>query len=56
MAQIDDLWRYDGRRTVVTGCGSGIGAAVARQLIELGAEVVGLDLKRPAPGRRPCSG
>src|SRR4051794_23165753 len=48
MVQIDDLWRYDGRRTVVTGCGSGIGAAVARQLIELGAEVVGLDLQRPA--------
>src|ERR1700742_837523 len=48
MAQIDDLWRYDGRRAVVTGCSSGIGAEVARQLTELGAEVVGLDLRRPA--------
>jgi len=48
MGQVDDLWRYDGRRAVVTGCASGIGAAVARQLTELGAEVVGLDLKRPA--------
>jgi NAD(P)-dependent dehydrogenase (short-subunit alcohol dehydrogenase family) len=48
MGQIDDLWRYDGRRAVVTGCGSGIGAEVARQLTELGAEVVGLDLQRPA--------
>ena len=48
MAQIDDLWRYDGRRAVVTGCFSGIGAEVARQLSELGAEVVGLDLRRPA--------
>ena len=48
MAQIDDLWRYDGRRAVVTGCFSGIGAEVARQLTELGAEVVGLDLRRPA--------
>ena len=48
MGRIDDLWRYDGRRAVVTGCGSGIGAEVARQLDELGAEVVGLDLKRPA--------
>src|SRR6478752_2321440 len=48
MAQIDGLWRYDGRRAVVTGCSSGIGAEVARQLIELGAEVIGLDLKRPA--------
>ncbi len=48
MGQIDELWRYDGRRAVVTGCASGIGAEVARQLTELGAEVVGLDLKRPA--------
>jgi NAD(P)-dependent dehydrogenase (short-subunit alcohol dehydrogenase family) len=47
MGQIDDLWRYDGRRAVVTGCASGIGEHVARQLIELGAEVVGLDRRRP---------
>jgi NAD(P)-dependent dehydrogenase (short-subunit alcohol dehydrogenase family) len=45
---IDELWRYDGRRAVVTGCASGIGEHVARQLTELGAEVVGLDVKRPA--------
>src|SRR5271157_5802533 len=43
MGQVDDLWRYDGRRVVVTGCASGIGADVARLLAELGAEVVGLD-------------
>ena len=48
MGQIDELWRYDGRRVVVTGCASGIGAEVARQLSELGAEVVGLDKRRPA--------
>jgi len=48
MGQIDDLLRYDGRRVVVTGCASGIGEHVARQLTELGAEVVGLDLRRPA--------
>jgi NAD(P)-dependent dehydrogenase (short-subunit alcohol dehydrogenase family) len=48
MGQIDDLWRYDGRRVVVTGCASGIGEHVALQLTELGAEVVGLDLRRPA--------
>src|SRR5215212_1645704 len=48
MAQIDDLWRYDGRRAVVTGCSSGIGAEVARQLTELGADVVGLGLQPPA--------
>ncbi len=47
MGAIDELWRYDGRRAVVTGCASGIGAAVARQLVELGAEVIGLDI-RPA--------
>jgi NAD(P)-dependent dehydrogenase (short-subunit alcohol dehydrogenase family) len=48
MTQIDELWRYDGKRVVVTGCASGIGASVARQLTELGAEVVGLDVRRPA--------
>src|SRR5262249_13369577 len=48
MGQIDDLWRYEGRRVVVTGCASGIGEHLARQLTELGAEVVGLDLRRPA--------
>ena len=48
MGQIDDLWRYDGRRAVVTGCSSGIGEHVVRQLTELGADVVGLDKRRPA--------
>jgi NAD(P)-dependent dehydrogenase (short-subunit alcohol dehydrogenase family) len=46
LGQIDELWRFDGRRAVVTGCASGIGAHVVRQLTELGADVVGLD-KRP---------
>jgi NAD(P)-dependent dehydrogenase (short-subunit alcohol dehydrogenase family) len=45
---IDELWRYDGRRAVVTGCASGIGEHVVRQLTELGADVVGLDKRRPA--------
>lgn len=47
MAAIDGLWRYDGRRAVVTGCASGIGEQVVRRLTELGAEVVGLDKGRP---------
>jgi NAD(P)-dependent dehydrogenase (short-subunit alcohol dehydrogenase family) len=47
MGRFDELWRYDGRRVVVTGCSSGIGEHVARQLTELGAEVVGLDVRRP---------
>jgi NAD(P)-dependent dehydrogenase (short-subunit alcohol dehydrogenase family) len=45
---IDQLWRYDGKRAVVTGCASGIGAHLVRQLSELGARVVGLDVRRPA--------
>lgn len=48
MARIDELWRYDGRRAVVTGCSSGIGAHLVRQLGEVGAEVVGFDRRRPA--------
>jgi len=43
LARIDELWRYDGRRAVVTGCASGIGEHVVRGLTELGAHVVGLD-------------
>jgi NAD(P)-dependent dehydrogenase (short-subunit alcohol dehydrogenase family) len=48
LGRFDELWRYDGRRAVVTGCASGIGEHVVRQLTELGAEVVGLDKRRPA--------
>ncbi|OBH49992.1 coniferyl-alcohol dehydrogenase [Mycobacterium sp. E2479] len=47
MGAIDELWRYDGSRAVVTGCASGIGEHVVRQLTELGAEVIGLDKRRP---------
>jgi NAD(P)-dependent dehydrogenase (short-subunit alcohol dehydrogenase family) len=42
-----DVWRYDDRRTVVTGCASGIGAATARELCALGATVVGVDVAEP---------
>ncbi|HXY67147.1 MAG TPA: coniferyl-alcohol dehydrogenase [Mycobacterium sp.] len=48
MGQIEELWRYDGRRAVVTGCASGIGADVVRQLTDLGADVVGLDKHPPS--------
>lgn len=48
MGRFDQLWRYDGRRAVVTGCASGIGARLVAQLTELGATVVGLDRCAPA--------
>jgi NAD(P)-dependent dehydrogenase (short-subunit alcohol dehydrogenase family) len=48
LGNIDELWRYDGRRAVVTGCASGIGAHVVRQLTELGAHVVGFDKQPPS--------
>lgn len=50
MGEIDALWRYDGRRAVVTGCASGIGEYVVRQLTDLGADVIGLDKRRPGLG------
>ena len=44
---MSDTWKDDlfvGKRAVVTGVASGIGRAVARELITLGAEVVAVDL------------
>ena len=40
-----DPLQYEGKRVVVTGCASGMGAAAASILVELGAEVIGLDVK-----------
>jgi NAD(P)-dependent dehydrogenase (short-subunit alcohol dehydrogenase family) len=40
-----DWLGYAGKRVIVSGCFSGIGHACARQLLELGAEVHGLDWK-----------
>lgn len=48
MAGIGDRWRYDGKRVVVTGVASGIGAHVAAQVTALGGEVIGLDIRAPA--------
>ena len=36
---------YENKRVIVSGCYSGMGEATARQLLELGAEVHGLDFK-----------
>jgi NAD(P)-dependent dehydrogenase (short-subunit alcohol dehydrogenase family) len=41
---------YEGRRVVVSGCASGIGAATARALVECGAVVLGLDRHEPDVG------
>src|SRR5690606_32251714 len=43
-----DLWQYKGKRCLVVGCHSGIGAATARELVRLGAVVHGADM-RPSP-------
>jgi NAD(P)-dependent dehydrogenase (short-subunit alcohol dehydrogenase family) len=45
---IDDVLQYEGKRAVVTGHASGMGAAAAQILTELGAEVIGLDVKPSA--------
>lgn len=41
-------WTYEGKRVVVAGCFSGMGEATARELVRLGAEVHGVDI-RPSP-------
>ena len=43
-----NLWSYKGKRCVVVGCYSGIGEATARELVRLGGEVHGFDIK-PSP-------
>jgi len=42
------IWSYEGKRVVVAGCFSGMGEATARELVGLGAEVHGVDIK-PSP-------
>jgi|FLLY01.1.fsa_nt_gi NAD(P)-dependent dehydrogenase (short-subunit alcohol dehydrogenase family) len=40
-----DILKYDGKRCVVTGAASGMGAACAQTLTDLGAEVFALDVQ-----------
>jgi NAD(P)-dependent dehydrogenase (short-subunit alcohol dehydrogenase family) len=42
---ITDVLGYAGKRVVVTGAASGMGAATAQRLVELDAEVIGLDVQ-----------
>ncbi|MGH8978575.1 MAG: SDR family NAD(P)-dependent oxidoreductase, partial [Acidimicrobiia bacterium] len=42
-----DVLGYTGKRVIVTGAASGIGAATTTLLVELGAEVHTLDLRKP---------
>ncbi len=39
------VWSYAGKRVVIAGCFSGMGEAAARELVELGAEVHGFDIR-----------
>jgi NAD(P)-dependent dehydrogenase (short-subunit alcohol dehydrogenase family) len=48
---VTDVLGYEGKRVIVTGAASGMGAATAQILIELGAEVHAIDIKKPdVPG------
>lgn len=42
-----DVLQYSGKRVIVTGAASGMGAATTAILVDLGAEVHAIDVKRP---------
>jgi NAD(P)-dependent dehydrogenase (short-subunit alcohol dehydrogenase family) len=44
---VKDVLQYEGKRVIVTGAASGMGAATAQILIDLGAEVHAIDIKKP---------
>ncbi|MGQ0823679.1 MAG: coniferyl-alcohol dehydrogenase [Actinomycetota bacterium] len=44
---MNDVLGYEGKRVIVTGAASGMGAATAQLLVELGAEVHAADIKKP---------
>ena len=46
MSRGADVWSYAGKRVVIAGCHSGMGEATARELVRLGAEAHGVDIKR----------
>jgi NAD(P)-dependent dehydrogenase (short-subunit alcohol dehydrogenase family) len=44
---MDDVLGYSGKRVIVSGAASGMGAATATLLVDLGAEVHTIDIKKP---------
>ncbi|WP_242124153.1 coniferyl-alcohol dehydrogenase [Sphingobium sp. Sx8-8] len=40
-----NIWSYEGKRVAIVGCFSGMGEACARELVKLGAEVHGADIR-----------
>src|SRR5947207_12789535 len=44
---MDDVLQYNGKRVIVSGAASGMGAATAQILVDLGAEVHAIDIKKP---------
>ncbi|MDQ1462045.1 MAG: hypothetical protein QOI08_3529 [Actinomycetota bacterium] len=44
---MDDVLGYSGRRVIVTGAASGMGKATAEILVDLGAEVHAIDIRKP---------
>ena len=44
---MQDVLGYSGKRVIVSGAASGMGAATAELLVELGAEVHAIDIKKP---------
>jgi len=44
---MEDRFRYDGKRCLVVGCYSGMGAATAKIVQSLGGEVHGIDYREP---------
>lgn len=44
---MNDLFRYDGKRALVVGCATGMGAAAAKAVQILGGEVHGIDYREP---------
>lgn len=44
---MNDVLQYSGKRVIVTGAASGMGAATTEILVELGAEVHAIDIKKP---------